>query len=90
MLYMNHDEPPGSLEEWWWCSICSMHDKYREDCNCCTTGRWINKEEDVEDHELYVNDYYAWYKKNNDPESDDVRFFTTVFPNLIGMARPCS
>jgi len=24
-----------------WFSVCSKHQTYREDCECCTCGRWI-------------------------------------------------
>ena len=85
---MDYHKSPG--EGWTWYSICSGH-SLREDgshhwpdteCPRCMAGHWSNDEERAADHKLYEEDYDAWYRKHNAPDSDARRILKKFFPNL--------
>lgn len=85
---MDYHNSPG--EGWTWYSICSGHSPrengdylwHDPECGRCMAGHWVNDEEHARDHELYVNDYPAWFAKHNAPDSDAKTFLKKVFPNL--------
>ena len=85
---MDYHKCPGP--GWTWFSVCSGHSlradgTYHEtdtECNRCMAGRWVNDKEHEEDVKLHDEDYDAWYKKHNAPDSDARRFLKAVFPNL--------
>lgn len=83
-LRMDFHQPPG--DGWTWYSVCSRHGNTNEsidvNCSACMSGRWLNDEEQALDHKLHDEDYAAWYKKHNAPDSDSHVFLKKIFPNL--------
>lgn len=77
---MDYHKSPG--DGWTWHSVCSMHFNTQDSCNICMSGHWVNDEEQTRDQELYEQDYDAWYKKHNAPDSESKTFLKRIFPNL--------
>jgi len=85
---MDYYNPPG--KGWTWYSICSGHSPradgsyHRPDTECprCMAGHWVNDEEQAADSKLHDEDYPAWYKKHNAPDSESRTFLKKIFPNL--------
>ena len=78
--FMDYSKSPG--DGYTWMSVCSAHFETNPDCNMCMAGHWSNDEERAADHKLYEEDYDAWYKKHNAPDSDARRILKKFFPNL--------
>jgi hypothetical protein len=83
-MHRNYNESPG--EGFTWMSICSAHEPEYTDISCpqCMCGMWTNDKEMEEDNKLHKEDYSAWHKKHNAPNSETRQFLESAFPKLRG------
>lgn len=54
-----------------WMSICSAHYERRAGCGACDAGWWADPAELAADHDLFTNDYAAWYRQHNNGAEPD-------------------
>jgi len=67
---------PG--DEYFWTSICSIHQIFDENCNMCLKGLWRNKKDADESHKLYEENPERWRELANNPNSESRKFLDRI------------
>jgi hypothetical protein len=63
-------------------SICSMHSKPQDDCDCCNAGSWRNVYATMLSHTFYKVSPFLWRWWANRPNSKSRKRLEEIFPNL--------
>ena len=70
-----------------WYSVCSKHFEYREGCELCAAGHYLNSVRIRFGHFFHNHFYRLWHWWVNRPNSKSRRFLEEVFPGLKGKSK---